>query len=332
MKPFKNILVYLNPASDETPLDQAVRLARKNNAKLTLINVVKPLAPLLGLTKAIDQTDELQRVIAHDQRRKLAELAAQYCDRDVPLDVIVSIGDQAHETVRQVVTGKHDLLLATAEGFGNRFVDRLLGSVSPSFLRLCPCPVWLLKARHQGGFDRIIAAIDTTSDDEANRALNLEILGRARSIAERESASLHVVSAWGVWMEQPLRIKMGDAIIDAMTEQYETLVNERMDELLDESNARHPEVQRHVIRGGAAETIRQTVQAIKADLLVMGTQCRTGVAGFLIGSTAESVLADVSCSVLAIKPEGFVSPVEREMRESAILWDLDSEYNLLGSL
>lgn len=321
MKPFENILFYIDPAADENSLARAVQLAIENKADLTLMNVVKPPTPLLGLTKAIDQTDELQRFIAQDQRRKLAGLAAQYSDSGVPLNVIVTIGDQAQETVRQAITGEHDLLLATAEGFSNRFVARLGGSVSPSLLRLCPCPVWLLKPRLEGRFDRIVAAIGATSDDEINRALNRDILGLAVSIADRESAALHVVSAWNVWMEQPLRTKMGDSLIDAVADEYETLVNQRVDELLGEFGARHPEIGRHVIRGDAAETIRQTVQDIKANLLVLGTQCRTGVAGFLIGSTAESVLAEVTCSVLAIKPEGFVSPVKRETGDSAILWD-----------
>jgi len=40
----------------------------------------------------------------------------------------------------------------------------------------------------------------------------------------------------------------------------------------------------------------------------MGTVCRTGIAGFLIGNTAENVLNDVDCSVLTVKPEGFASP------------------------
>jgi len=34
------------------------------------------------------------------------------------------------------------------------------------------------------------------------------------------------------------------------------------------------------------------------------------VAGFFIGNTAESVLQQVNCSVLTVKPEGFVSPVK----------------------
>jgi nucleotide-binding universal stress UspA family protein len=45
------------------------------------------------------------------------------------------------------------------------------------------------------------------------------------------------------------------------------------------------------------------------ELLVMGTVCRTGVAGFLIGNTAEGVLDQINCSVLTLKPEGFKTPV-----------------------
>jgi nucleotide-binding universal stress UspA family protein len=41
----------------------------------------------------------------------------------------------------------------------------------------------------------------------------------------------------------------------------------------------------------------------------MGTVARTGVRGFIMGNTAETVLEQIDCSVLAIKPQGFVTPV-----------------------
>jgi universal stress protein E len=33
------------------------------------------------------------------------------------------------------------------------------------------------------------------------------------------------------------------------------------------------------------------------------------IAGFVIGNTAENVLRELRCSLLALKPNGFVSPV-----------------------
>jgi universal stress protein E len=41
----------------------------------------------------------------------------------------------------------------------------------------------------------------------------------------------------------------------------------------------------------------------------METVGRTGIPGLLMGNTAETILQQVNCSVLAIKPPGFVTPV-----------------------
>jgi nucleotide-binding universal stress UspA family protein len=41
----------------------------------------------------------------------------------------------------------------------------------------------------------------------------------------------------------------------------------------------------------------------------MGTVARTGISGFFMGNTAETILNQLNCSVLAVKPHGFVTPV-----------------------
>jgi nucleotide-binding universal stress UspA family protein len=48
---------------------------------------------------------------------------------------------------------------------------------------------------------------------------------------------------------------------------------------------------------------------VQADMVVMGTVARTGIPGFITGNTAEMILAQIESSVLAIKPEGFKTPV-----------------------
>jgi nucleotide-binding universal stress UspA family protein len=41
----------------------------------------------------------------------------------------------------------------------------------------------------------------------------------------------------------------------------------------------------------------------------MGTVARTGISGLIIGNTAEAILNQLTCSVPAIKPPGFQTPV-----------------------
>ena len=45
------------------------------------------------------------------------------------------------------------------------------------------------------------------------------------------------------------------------------------------------------------------------ELLGMGTVGRSGMDGFFYGNTSERILNRVKCSVLAIKPPGYVSPI-----------------------
>jgi nucleotide-binding universal stress UspA family protein len=58
--------------------------------------------------------------------------------------------------------------------------------------------------------------------------------------------------------------------------------------------------------------IPQYAQQVSASVVVMGTVARTGIPGLFIGNTAEDILEQLRCGVLAIKPEHFVSPVRLE--------------------
>ena len=43
----------------------------------------------------------------------------------------------------------------------------------------------------------------------------------------------------------------------------------------------------------------------------MGTVGRSGIPGLIIGNTAEKVINGIDCSLLAVKPAGFVTPVDK---------------------
>ena len=68
----------------------------------------------------------------------------------------------------------------------------------------------------------------------------------------------------------------------------------------------------HLPKGPAGEIIPAFARELNIDLIVMGTVARTGIPGLIIGNTAESVLSQINCSVLAIKPPNFVTPVTLE--------------------
>ena len=71
-----------------------------------------------------------------------------------------------------------------------------------------------------------------------------------------------------------------------------------------------PSAKTRIIADPPDVAIMNYIQQHDIDLVVMGTVGRTGISGFITGNTAERLLPRISCSILAIKPEGFKSPVE----------------------
>ena len=68
----------------------------------------------------------------------------------------------------------------------------------------------------------------------------------------------------------------------------------------------------HLPKGHAREAIPALAGKVKVNLVVMGTVARTGILGLIIGNTAECIFGQIDCSVLAFKPDGFVTPVTIE--------------------
>lgn len=308
MKRFKNILVFAGTNDPDAAIRRAFEIATENKAVVTLMDVIKPLPSAIGILTDVASPDELEKLLVEDRRHKLAALANQFSREGLKIQIVVDCGDPAYEITKRVLSAGHDLVIKTADGLHGR--GRLFGSVAKSLMRICPCPVWMLKPQVHGEFDQVLAAIDVDADDEAHRQLNRDILELAYSIAQRDRAKLHVVSVWDMWMEPALRRRAGDREVDAALAKNEAKVHSDLDVLMQTPLADAADIEVHVHRGQASQNILRVADQVEADLIVMGTVCRTGVAGFLIGNTAEDLLADVTCSVLAIKPEGFQSPVQ----------------------
>lgn len=56
-----------------------------------------------------------------------------------------------------------------------------------------------------------------------------------------------------------------------------------------------------VLEGKPADVIVDHAQAVKADLIVMGSQGRTGVQRLMVGSVAERVVRHAPCPVLVVR-------------------------------
>ncbi|HEX6231747.1 MAG TPA: universal stress protein [Jiangellaceae bacterium] len=89
-----------------------------------------------------------------------------------------------------------------------------------------------------------------------------------------------------------------DRLVDPRYAQGEPL--ELMKRRLDESGVQYA-VRHFTSTDTAAEDLLQVAQEVTADLVVIGVRHRTPVGKLLLGSTAQSVLLQAQCPVLAVK-------------------------------
>lgn len=138
-------------------------------------------------------------------------------------------------------------------------------------------------------YQKIVTAIDLSEES----ALVVE---RANSIATRNEAELHVVH-----VIEPLSLAYGGDIPMDFSGVQDQL-QEQAEKQLAAFGERYaiPPERLHLMIGRPESQIHQIAEDINADLIVVGSHGRQGLA-LILGSTANGVLHGAHCDVLAVR-------------------------------
>lgn len=318
MNLFKNIL-YIAEASVEhvSELERVVSLAENSQSNLTVIDIIPKITSGIGLPVGGTSSIELQAAMKEKRLRELEFLVAPYQQRH-SIEVNVLVGSAFLETIRAVLLNHYDLVIKPAEN--PHFIKRLFGSNDMHLLRKCPCPVWLMQPKEKLKYACVLAAVDLDVDrpDMSAQNLNAQILEIASSLSIYESAEMHFVYVWDApaemslltWSNNPEKDSL--IYIDGLHSRNEKAFQHFSKQMRNHLGAEvydHLSPQFHLKRGAPSSVIPEIAKQLQADMVVMGTVGRTGIPGFIIGNTAESILEQLECSVIAVKPDGFVTPV-----------------------
>lgn len=325
MKRFKSILCVVETGKRcASVLPRAVALAETNQASLTLVDVAPQVSAGIGMPQGGPILANLQTAVSAEHARLLDALAEPYRQR-AEIQCKVLVGKPYLEVIREVLRGGHDLVIKAPED--PRWLSLLFGSNDMHLLRKCPCPIWIIKCDAPTAYRRILAAVDLADGDpaegsKAHQSLSHRILEVAASMALTEFAALHAVTVWeaigeGVMRSASINVQAKEvfAYIEAVRRHHEAGLDALLHAL---EGTLGPEAlaflkpRRHLVRGAPSQEIPALAKRLAVDLVVMGTVGRSGIPGLLIGNTAETILYQLDCSVLAIKPPGFVSPVSIE--------------------
>lgn len=297
------ILVY-TPSEDHRgrAVALAAGLARRTGATIRLVRVIEESATWPRGETAAQLEGRLRDLMVESETRALERIAESLNagdDAPVPVEIEVRWGVPWEVVIDLVERDGADLVVKPARGLSHS--GRVFfGATALHLFRRCPCPVWVVG--DDGDLPRRILVSIDPSLDPTRHEMATKLLAWGDALREATTAQVEVASAWQApgadLLKEQLEVSEYNAYVeDALSRA------ERGLETLVEAHATGPTVTRcHLLSGSARDVIPEFAEDRGFDLVLVGTLGRTGIAGEILGETAEMILRGVRCSVLAIAP------------------------------
>ncbi|MBL8817313.1 MAG: universal stress protein [Planctomyces sp.] len=279
-------------------LKQAVWLARRSGSRIVLAHVISKMSQYVHY--GTHNTELKQQELLDGTDAALRRLIVDLNAMDLNVTFKKLFGEPFVEITKAVQESDFDLVLAGTRGSG-MLEQFFVGSTAKRLIRKCPSSVWVVKAEHLVPPKVVLAATDFS---EVSLKAVKEGLETARQ-ADAEFHLLHVIDSRDVPEDLISRIPKGSSLKQEINE----AAGKRMEEFLNLLSVDRSRIQVHLSWGTPWHEIQRMSRHQAADLIVIGTVGRSGIRGLFLGNTAEKVLDTCDCSILTVKPAGFVSPI-----------------------
>lgn len=288
-RPLRRVLVPTDfSAGAAAALDRVAFLPIDPNGVITLLHVLPK-----GLRPPLRRQEE------SEARRRLALEAAGLAKairggvrRTVRVATAVSAGDPVAEIVRR---GRRAELTVLGRHGHRRFRDLMLGTIAERVFRHGATPVLIVARAARHPYRVPVVAVDTSP-------AALGVLDAAVRLAGPTSRVLHVVHTYERIHDQMLRGVASEPSLALYDRQCRDDAKRDLDAILQASAAAGGSLQVLLSNRDTRSVVLGVARKLGADVIILGTQARTGLSHLLDGSVAEGIARHAECDVLVVPP------------------------------
>ncbi|PSW22216.1 universal stress protein [Photobacterium sanctipauli] len=309
----------LVPIAPEQPLNdyfhQAFEFANNCSAKVTLLTVIKDFNELREVSRhscsTLDLLDKATEVYHDALTNHIKQIQQQY--PNIQFDTKVRVGIPSIEIIKEAEESSVSMVVIDSHR-KERSVVCKRGSNTLNLMRKSEVPIWSVSSTTDSiaKVSRVVAAIDLANQEY--QAFNEKIVSLAVEYCSIMGAELTLSHVWRLESEGFLRKWSGYSDVDISllaAKMREERIERLKSLLLPYENSAVP-TQIKVLEGEARVMLPTYIANSNASLVVLGSLSRSGIAGFLMGNTAESMVNKLDCSVITLKPDSFKSPILME--------------------
>jgi len=296
MQNLENILVVVTREVDCTlVLEKAQILAAAADANTFVTRIVYDDVVESAIPKAED-VQRLKTFIMEAEGTYLEDLVNDCNEKFKKIELATIWNKRQWEGIKDVAEDIGADLIIKVANLETRIQEVIYTPDDWNLLRNAECPVMLVKPQAWEETPAIVAAVDILN--ETHQDMNAAILNEADSLTRVLGGSLHIVNAYPLF--EPWVGELGAGYnYKEIKEDVETELQESILEITKERNIDFSML--HIREGKPSMVIRDVVDQCQADLVVMGTVGRSGVAGMVIGNTSEAVLHVVNTDVVTLR-------------------------------
>jgi universal stress protein E len=312
MQTYQKILVVIDPSTDEQKaLKRAIDLATRIKANGGVVQVHAFLSIFdfsyeMTTILSSDDRDIMRQSVIKDKELWLGSIISDL-NPTVDISKLVVWHNRPFEAIiKQVIQDNYDLVIKGTHQH-DKFKSVVFTPTDWHILRKCPCPVLLVKEHEWPNNGNILAALNVGSDENEHSSLNSKITTSAKQLAQLIQGNVHLVNSFpGTPVNVAIEIPEFNS-----SEYNSTMFKHHEKSMITHANEFNINITNTHVKEGLPETvIEQVALEIDAELVILGTIGRTGISAALIGNTAEHVIDQLNCDVLALKPDGYVSPLQ----------------------
>ncbi|ESP90988.1 MULTISPECIES: universal stress protein UspE [Pseudoalteromonas] len=306
MDKIKRILTVIDPTKEQqNSLERSISLAQTTGAEITAFLSIYDFSYEMTTMLSKEEREAMRLAVIKDREAWINVLIEQYTDLDIRAKVVWH--NRPYEAIiEEVLNEQFDIVIKSTHQH-DTLKSVIFTPTDWHLIRKCPAPVLLVKDQAWPEHGEIIAAVNSVSDNEQHQELNQRIIKDAKFICNLANASLSLVNTYPA---TPVNIAI--EIPEFNPSQYsEAVKKHHEDETWSLANQFEIAREKCIIEEGLPEDVIPSVAEKKsAELVVIGTVGRTGLSAALIGNTAEHVIDSLDCDVLALKPDGYKSPLD----------------------
>lgn len=287
----------ISQAAGQTALD----MAKLNSAKVTIVDTVR--RPSMMSKWLSSNTQDLFDLVVTEKQERLDKFASVFDEAGIEHETKVLVGNSSEEISRLAINQDADIVIRYMKGINSR-MSGPFGTTARNLMRVCPCPLLLIGDTPVSD-PKVLACVNVEHSESENQG----VLTETERIAGPQG-QWQLLYCWDFYGSEYLSHYVNEATIKKYNN--EALKNNEsiVDKFLENHALTSSKDRIHMEQGDPVVLIPEFCRKQSIDVVVMSSASHNHPLHRLLGSTVESVLDELPCSLLVVKPTGFKSPIK----------------------